>query len=106
MTTVDKIELIIPSAYAQHRLIAKLDEWGINGYSIIKEAIGKGRSGIQQGDLPADVGRSWYIIIASETSRTKLIVEEFRPIISRYGGICLVTSVNMLKKDANSEDSY
>ncbi len=48
MKIVDRIELIIPSAYAQHRLLAKLDEWGIEGYSVIREVIGKGSSGFKE----------------------------------------------------------
>ena len=103
MTSVDRIELIIPSAFAQHRLLAKLDEWGIEGYSIIREVLGKGESGFKTGDLPADVGRNWYVLIACEKDRTLDIVNAFRPVISKYGGICLVTEARILKKTPDSE---
>jgi len=103
MKTVDRIELIIPSAFAQHRLLAKLDEWGIEGYSIIREVLGKGESGFKEGDLPVDVGRNWYVLIACEKDRTQDIVQAFRPVISKYGGVCLVSETRMLKKNPESE---
>lgn len=105
MKIVDKIELIIPSAYAQHRLLAKLDEWGIDGYSVIREVIGKGSSGFKEGDLPVDIGRNWYVLIACDPERTKTIVSAFRPVITKYGGLCLITESKMLKKDDPEEES-
>ncbi|QTN38655.1 hypothetical protein HZ996_05640 [Cryomorphaceae bacterium] len=105
MKAVSKIELIIPSAYAQHRLLAKLDEWGIEGYSVIREVIGKGSSGFKGGDLPVDIGRNWYVLIACDPERVEEIVEAFRPVITKYGGVCLVTDAQMLKKSAFEEDA-
>ncbi|MCE2496488.1 MAG: hypothetical protein J4F31_07930 [Flavobacteriales bacterium] len=104
MKIVDRIELIIPSAYAQHRLLAKLDEWGIEGYSVIREVIGKGSSGFKEGDLPVDIGRNWYVLIACDPDRTETIVEAFRPVISKYGGLCLISESKMLKKTLLEEE--
>jgi len=106
MTPVDRIELIIPSAFAQHRLLAKLDEWGIEGYSIIREVLGKGESGFKEGDLPADVGRNWYVLIACEKDRTQDIVKAFRPVISKYGGVCLITEAQILKKEPKNDSDF
>lgn len=69
------------------------------------EVFGKGSSGFKGGDLPVDIGRNWYVLIACDPERVEKIVSAFRPVITKYGGVCLVTDAQMLKKSAFEEDT-
>jgi|GEM_PF-416222 len=99
MKAVKKVELIIPTSVARGRLVEVLDNLNIEGYSMIQDVTGKGVNGMIYGDLTVDVNKSTYILIATEEERIEEITNAFRPIINRYGGMCLVSSAQMIMRN-------
>lgn len=100
MVPQKKIELIIPSALASHKLIEELNAMELKGFSVIKDVLGKGESGYKSGDLLVDVWKNTYIIIVCEENEVEALLQKFRPLITKYGGICMVSDVLALKKDS------
>ena len=100
MLTQKKVELIIPSALASHKLIEELNAMDLKGFSVIKDVLGKGESGYKSGDLLVDVWKNTYIIIVCDEAELDGLLQKFRPLITKYGGICMVSDVLVLKKDS------
>jgi hypothetical protein len=99
MKAVKKVELIIPTSVARGRLQEVLDNLNIEGYSMIQDVTGKGVNGMIYGDLTVDVNKSTYILIATDEDRIQTITDAFRPIINRYGGMCLVSNAEMIMRN-------
>jgi len=68
-----------------------LDAAGISGYTIIKDATGKGERGTRGGDELSGTFINSYVMTACPREQVAQVFEALRPILKRYGGICLVS---------------
>ena len=96
MQPVKKVEIIIDSVELQ-RLKNLLDEKGVRGYTIVKNIFGKGERGIKGGDGLTEVFNNVYVIIACTEDELNLFVDSVRKMLKKYGGICLVSDVNLIE---------
>lgn len=88
-----KVE-IITDALEVEGIVKLLDEVGVSGYSIIsKEVTGKGRRGIRSGDKLTDLFKNSYIMVVCNEVEMHKIVEAIRPVIKKFGGVCIVSEV-------------
>ncbi len=94
MKPVSKVEIIIDSLEVES-VVKLLDEVGVSGYSIINNVNGKGSRGVRTGDVFTDLFQSSYILVVCEEKMMHKIVEAIRPIIKKFGGICIVSDVIM-----------
>lgn len=90
MQQIKKIE-IVADLLELPKIIEKLDEVGITDYTIIKDVTGKGERGIRDGDELTDVFKNCYVLTACEPEQVDRVVETIRPLLKRYGGICLIS---------------
>ncbi len=89
-----KVEIITDSLEVEN--IAKLlDEIGVSGYSIINNVVGKGNRGIRSGYELTELFKNSYIMVVCEEIEMHKIVEAIRPIIKKFGGVCIVSDVIM-----------
>ena len=94
MKLVMKIEIITDSLEVES--IAKLlDEIGVSGYSIINDVVGKGSRGVRSGYELTELFKNSYIMVVCDEKEMDKIVEAIRPIIKKFGGVCIVSDVVM-----------
>lgn len=93
MTPCKRIEIVIEAQLAR-RLAGCLDEAQAPGYTLIPRASGRGDRGRRRGDEPTGTDTNCVFIIACEDQNAvSRIVEAVRPLLSRFGGVCLVSDV-------------
>lgn len=94
MKPVSKVEIVIDSLEVEN--VAKLlDEVGVSGYSIINDVVGKGHRGVRSGYELTDLFKNSYIMVVCDEKEMYKIVEAIRPIIKKFGGMCIVSDVVM-----------
>ena len=96
MQPVKKLEIIL-DAPEEKSVTSVLDRVGVSGYTIIRNVAGKGGRGIQRGDELTDVFSNVMIITACTSAEAEKAVELLRPLLSRVGGLCLVSDAAMIE---------
>jgi nitrogen regulatory protein PII len=96
METVKRLEIIIDSMHTQ-RVVEVLRENGATGYTIIRNASGAGDRGERRDDELTGVFSNTYILSACAPELAQTVVEAVRPLLKRYGGVCLVSDAQWLK---------
>ena len=77
------------------RTARRLDELGAPGYTLIARASGRGDRGPRRADDPTDTN-CVFIIACEDEELTRRIVEGVRPLLSKSGGLCLVSDAMWL----------
>lgn len=91
MKPCKRLEIVIEKPMAQ-RLANKLMESGAPGYTLIDHAIGQGDRGLRGADEPTGTETNVVFIVACATQEeAETIIEGIRPMLSRSGGICLLS---------------
>ena len=90
MQAVKRVE-IVTDTMELNRVLELLDEIGISGYTVIRNAEGKGHRGIRSGDDITRVFQNSYVLTACSPEQLERVVATIRPILKRVGGICLVS---------------
>ena len=96
MQNVKRIE-IITDAIDMREVSRLLEEIGVNGYTIIRDVVGKGERGSQTGDDLTDVFKNSYLLTTCAPEQVNTIVEILRPLLSQRGGICLVSDAQWVR---------
>lgn len=95
MRPVKRIEIITES-HEVKKVVEILERAGVSGYTVMKDVTGKGERGIRGGDELTDVFTNSYVMAACSEEETKTIVERLKPVLRRYGGICLVSDAQWI----------
>ena len=90
MQPVKRIEIILDFQDLD-RIIKILNGLGISGYTVIRDVTGSGDRGLRPGDELTDVFKNSSIMTACPAEKMQEIVEAIRPVLKRFGGICLVS---------------
>ena len=91
MKACKRLEIVIEKPMAQ-RLADQLLESGAPGYTLLDHAIGQGDRGLRGADEPTGTETNVVFVVACETDAdVEKIVEGIRPMLTRSGGICLVS---------------
>lgn len=97
MKPCKRVEIVIEQALAR-RLGEALIEAGAPGYTFFDHAGGSGDRGLRRADEPTGTATNCVFVIACPDQATvDKIVELVRPILSRSGGICLVSDALWLR---------
>lgn len=97
MKPCKRLEIVIEHSVAA-RLASRLDEAKVTGYTVIPGASGRGDRGTRRNDDPTGTLSNCIFIIACETqAEAESITELVRPLLSRSGGICLVSDATWVK---------
>lgn len=95
MKSVKKIEIVIDSVELP-KVLRALDEQEVTGYTVIGDVTGKGERGERTGDDLTDVFRNSYVMTTCPEERLAQIVKVVRPLLERYGGVCLVSDAQWI----------
>lgn len=88
MKPVKRIEIVIEEVELDD-VVQELDRIGVVGYTLVPGAGGRGERGVRYESLQG-LGNVLMTIACDETQAAK-VIEIIRPILKRYGGICLVS---------------
>lgn len=105
MHPVSRLEMIIASQEVK-KITDILDKVGVPGYTLIRNAIGKGDFGIVSDDVNLGSSKlsNVFLICYCPSEQVKPIVEQIKPIFNKYGGVCYLSeameirSINCIAK--------
>ncbi|WP_287127471.1 P-II family nitrogen regulator [Candidatus Cyanaurora vandensis] len=90
MKSVKRIEIVVDSVEL-NRLVEVLEESQLKGYTVIKDVLGRGLHGLRDGGDLTDVLTNVYVLVACNEDQVHPLIEQLRPILTRFGGICLIS---------------
>jgi hypothetical protein len=97
MRPCKRIEIVIEEPMVP-RLVELLDTLQTPGYTILPNAAGDGDRGIRRADeLAGDSSNTVFIIATEDDALLERIVEGVRPLLSRSGGLCLISDAMSLQ---------
>ena len=97
MKPCKRIEIVIEAPLAR-RMEQLLRELGAPGYTLIPRASGSGDRGLRRADEPTGTSTNCVFIVAADDPDTvQRLVEGIRPLLSRSGGICLISDAQWLR---------
>ena len=90
MTPMKRVEIVI-DALELSSVCGVLDQAGVSGYTVIRDVTGKGDRGDRTGDDLTGALNNGYVLCACNESQARTVAETVRPILQRFGGLCLLT---------------
>jgi nitrogen regulatory protein PII len=97
MKPCKRIEIVIETPLAR-QLTELLRNLGAAGFTMIPEIQGSGERGVRRGDeLSGDTSNCLILIACDDQARVDAILEGVRPLLSRSGGVCLVSDALWLR---------
>ena len=96
MKEIKRIEIVIGAAHTPE-LVRTIKSAGATGYTLIRDVQGSGDRGDRAGDELSNVYRNCYLIVAAESDVAEKLLDASRPMLQRYGGMCLVSDAQWLK---------
>ncbi|MCB1694678.1 MAG: transcriptional regulator [Pseudomonadales bacterium] len=97
MKPCKRIEIVIETPMAQ-TLTELLRQAGAPGFTLVPEVRGAGDRGERRADeLSGDSSNCLVLIACDDQAMVDTILEAVRPLLSRSGGICLVSEAQWLR---------
>jgi nitrogen regulatory protein PII len=95
MIAVKRVEIVIDAAHTPE-LVRVVKHAGAPGYTLLRDVQGFGDRGDRSGDGLGNVYRNCYLVTAVSEDIALIIAEKTRPLLERYGGICLISDAQLL----------
>jgi len=95
MKALKRVEIITGSLEAP-KVLRILENHGMNGYTMVKNVLGRGEKGIQDGEGLHNAFQNTYFIIACSPDELEQITEPLRKLLKSAGGVCLVSDAQWL----------
>ncbi|GET37204.1 P-II family nitrogen regulator [Microseira wollei] len=96
MERVKKVE-IITNTLELGKVLDILEKVGVSGYTIVKDVTGKGDRGEVLDDLETEALTNGYVLSVCTEEQEHQLVEAIRPILKKYGGVCLVSDAKWIE---------
>ena len=94
-----KIDIVI-EAPAVNRVLAKLDELGVLGYTVVPAISGSGREGSWNRDATVgDSGRMVLIFSIIDAARVDQVLDAIFKLVERQMGIVTISDVEVVRPD-------
>lgn len=90
MHSVKRIEIISDSVELE-KIVEALKKTGVTSYTVIRNVGGKGVKGTTSSDLDMTMMENDYVLAICSPEGVKGVIEKVRPILNRFGGICLIS---------------
>ena len=92
MHAVKRLEIIVSSPET-HKILDRLDEVGVQNYSVIRDVVGKSRGGAvsDDSDFAATTLSDVYILAFCAEERVRSTVEVIRPLLNKFGGTLYIS---------------
>ena len=95
MKALKRVEIVVGTLESS-KVIRILDENKIDGYTMIKNVLGRGDKGIKDGEGLHNAFQNTYIIVACSVEELESITEPLRTVLTKSGGVCLVSDAQWL----------
>ncbi len=89
-----KIEIVIDDSMLHH-LTQKFDISGFHDYTVVHDVEGQGDRGLRL-CTGMEISNA-YLILVVDVGKEKELAEMVQPILTEYGGICLISDVQWVK---------
>jgi nitrogen regulatory protein PII len=96
MRPVKRIELVIDHGDLE-RVVQTLHDRGVDHYTVINDVGGMGSRGRRGGDPFSGVFDNVYVLVACDATTASDVIASIRPILSRMGGICMVSDAGWVE---------
>jgi nitrogen regulatory protein PII len=97
MKPCKRLEIVIEE-HMSRRLAEMLDDLGVPGYTVIDQASGRGERGSRHADdISGAMTNCVYLIACPDDAMAQRIVERIRPLLTRSGGICMMSEAMWLR---------
>ena len=96
MKPCKRLEIVIEEPLME-RMAEKLRELGAPGYTVLRRVSGMGDRGLRRADEPTGTATNCVFIVAVPPEAATELVEGIRPMLSKYGGVCLVSDASWLR---------
>ena len=90
MKALKRIEIVV-GAIESKRIIRLLEDNDVQEYTLIRNVLGKGTRGEQDGEGLHDAFQNHYILIGCEEEKFTKIMEPLREALKKSGGACMVS---------------
>jgi len=95
MTPVKRVEIVLDDADLP-TLLESFTKLGISRYTFIEGVGGMGRHGRRGGDPFSGAFENVYVLVACSQDEADRIAAAVRPLVSRMGGLCLVSDAVLM----------
>ena len=96
MQAMKRVEIITDAA-AQTEVIGLLDSVKVTGYTVFPVLSGRGERGERSGDTLTSAFSNLHTLTVCSSEEADRIVELCRPVLKRFGGICLISDCVYVK---------
>lgn len=95
MKNVERIEVVIDALHAP-LVVEVLERHGLTGWTQLRVAAGSGERGVRRDDELSGASTNSLLITTCPSERIQALAEDLRPLLRRYGGVCLVSEARWL----------
>ncbi|MDJ0974127.1 MAG: DUF190 domain-containing protein [Planctomycetota bacterium] len=96
MIPVKRVEIVVDAPYSE-RVTNLLDKHDLQGWTLIRGAVGSGERGERYGDEITGVSNNHLIITTCPPDRIEALTDDLRAVLERYGGMCLVSDAGWIQ---------
>lgn len=96
MIPVKRLEIVVDARNSE-RVTEVLARAGLTGWTLVRNATGAGERGQRHGDGITGVSSNHVIVTTCPPDELDALMEEIRPLLTTYGGMCLVSDAQWLR---------
>jgi nitrogen regulatory protein PII len=96
MESVKRIEIVMPE-FLVDDVVGTLGRHAVGAYTVLRGVAGRGERGEQDGRSGEATFSNAMIVVACPPARATALLEDLRPLLKRYGGVCLVSDAMSLR---------
>ncbi len=96
MIGVKRIELVV-EAIEKEEVIASLKRINIRSFTIYHHVGGSGERGIRDEGVFGEKFENVTFVIACSENQVTAVIEILRPVLKRFGGMCLISDAKWVK---------
>ena len=94
-----RVEIIIEALLVK-RILERLDQTDISGYSVMPVIAGRGREGSWSSDgQVSDAGQMMAIICIADEAKLEQVLDKIFSVVTRQIGLVTVTDVEVMRSD-------
>jgi nitrogen regulatory protein PII len=93
---VKRIELVV-EAIEKEEVIASLKRINIRSFTIYHHVGGSGERGIRDEGVFGEKFENVTFVIACSENQVTAVIEILRPVLKRFGGMCLISDAKWVK---------
>jgi nitrogen regulatory protein PII len=94
--SVKRIELVVEAIEKEH-VISCLKSINIRSFTIYHHVGGSGERGVRDEGVFGEKFENVTFVVACAENQLATVIEVLRPILKRYGGMCLVSDAKWVK---------